>query len=425
MDLDSTRSGRGSDPFLERSTTDAHPRGGRGSLMLVLGFAFAVEGALYSAVTPIVPLLTRRFSLSDSAAGLLLSGYSAGLVAGALLCVPLLKRVNARTVTIAGLVALALTTVLFAWGGAAVILIAARVGGGTAAGVMWTACITWLLSVWPDERRGAALGSSMSYAVVGTLAGPSIGTLAVQLGVRVPYTAVAILCVTAAAWILTMPRPPRAPSEPLEGALPATRARTLAVLAGGMLALAGGVIGLVNVAGPLVLTRGGASDLFGGLVFLGAAALTVLTGRPMGALVDRLGTRWPLLAGLLCLAILLILLGAGMSAPAVGSVVAALLVVNNLCYIASAAMLTGSGQAAGWSLRFATALVATVWGSGETVGALLTGLGLDTFGTAWTTGIGAALVVLGLAVLAVGTATRNPGRTVVPEVTASGGARRP
>ena len=141
-------------------------------------------------------------------------------------------------------------------------------------------------------------------------------------------------------------------------------------------------------------------------------------------MIDRLGTRWPLLAGLLCLAVLVILLGAGTGAPAVGSVVAALLVVNNLCYIASAAMLTRSGQAAGWSLRFATALVATVWGSGETVGALLTGLGLDTFGTAWTTGIGAALVVLGLAVLAVGTATRNPGRTVVPEVTASGGARR-
>jgi hypothetical protein len=61
-------------------------------------------------------------------------------------------------------------------------------------------------------------------------------------------------------------------------------------------------------------------------------------------------------------------------------------------------MLTGAGEAAGWSLRFATALLATVWGTGETVGAVLAGVGLDGLGSAWTTSIAGASVAVGILV---------------------------
>jgi predicted MFS family arabinose efflux permease len=382
-------------------------RGGQGRLLVILGFSFAVEGALYSAVTPILPLLTRRFSLSDSVAGLLLSGYSAGLIIGSLLCVAILKRANARGVAAGGLVALAASTILFAWSGNGAVLISARLAGGTAAGAMWTACVTWLLNVWADDRRGAVLGTSMSFGVFGALAGPAIGTVAVQFGVRLPYSLVAILCLVAAVYIFTLDRPPDGWEGKSERAGMPPRARRLALLAGMITGLAGVVMGLINVAGPLVLTRLGGSDLFGGLVFLAAALFCGIAGRPMGRMIDRWGTRRPLLAGLLSLAVLQPVLAADMP-PFLGGVVVAVLVVGNtLCYIGVATMLTRTGQVAGWGLRFSTALVATAWGTGETLGAICAGVGLDHLGTMWTTIASAGLVVVGIAVLAVITGGRE------------------
>jgi predicted MFS family arabinose efflux permease len=195
------------------------------------------------------------------------------------------------------------------------------------------------------------------------------------------------------------------------------------VLAGGLVALTGAVIGLVNVAAPLVLTRLGASDFYGGVVFLIAAVLSVGTGRPLGAAVDRFGTRPALALGLLGLAVLTPLLGAGFPVQAAAAVVIALLVWNNLCYVSLATMLTRSGEAAGWSLRFATALLATVWGTGETVGAVLAGLGLDSLGSGWTTAVAGASVAVGLVVFAWMTAGGS-GRRAEPENLPATGAAR-
>src|SRR6266536_815925 len=107
-------------------------------LVAVLGIAFATEGALYSAVTPILPLLSRTLHMSDSQAGVLLSSYSAGLVAGSLLCVLVLRRVNARTGAAGALVLLSLSTLVFAWAQRYEVALAFRLLQGIAGGAAWT-----------------------------------------------------------------------------------------------------------------------------------------------------------------------------------------------------------------------------------------------------------------------------------------------
>ncbi|MDT2006457.1 transposase [Rhodococcus opacus] len=111
-----------------------------------------------------------------------------------------------------------------------------------------------------------------------------------------------------------------------------------------------------------------------------AALATILIGGPTGTIVDKRGAAVPLSVGLLSTGLLSIgdrrwhdvvdqwighrsFDGGGVRLLRAGGV-----------------MLTRGGEALGWPLRFATALSATVWGIGETVGALVSGYGLDTIG---------------------------------------------
>jgi predicted MFS family arabinose efflux permease len=385
-------------------------------LVVVLGFAFAVEGALYSAVTPIMPLLSRRLGMSESQAGVMLSSYSAALVVGSLLCALALRRLNARGVATGALTLLALSTVVFAWSQDYELSVSFRLVQGLAGGAIWTASITWLLRLFPSDQRGEALGLSVGPAVVGTIAGPAIGTVALELGVRGPYTVVAVLCLAAAGWLLRMPKPPL--HGDVEKFVPTARGRSrrLAVLGAAVATVAGALLGLINLMGPLVLVGLGAAERIAGLVFVIAAVATVIAARPLGMLVDRRGTTWTASAGLIVMALALPVFGMRPGVLLTGAVVVILLLANNLCYISAGALMTREGEKAGWTLSFVTALTATVWGVGETAGALLAGVGLDYADESWTAWLGGALAaVMLLGVLIVGAERRQPGVIVAPE----------
>jgi predicted MFS family arabinose efflux permease len=377
-------------------------------LMAVLSVAFALEGGLYSAVTPIVPLLTRRFDLSEATSALLLSNYSAGIILGSLLCVAFVATFNARAAAAAGLVILAIATVVFAWTANDVALLGARFMGGLGGGVTWTACVAWLLSVWPAERRGEALGRAMGPAVVGTVAGPLVGTLALQVGVRWPFTVVAAVCLTTSLWVLRIPRPDTHVTDTAE--MTSRRSvNKLVVLGAAVATLAGVAIGAVNLAGPLVLTRTGAHDFVGGASFVVAALVTIALARPIGRLVDRVGATATTGVALTLLATTMPLLAPSLGPGPIAIMIVLLVAATNALYIAASTMLTHGAQRAGWSIYFATALVGTLWGTGETIGALLTGVGFEHFGVGRTVVAGALLMALGLATV-LAARTRAAGR---------------
>jgi predicted MFS family arabinose efflux permease len=396
---------------MRAQNTRIGPRG----LIPILAFAFAVEGALYSAVTPVLPVLSRQFGLSDSMAGVLLSSYSAGLTMGSLLCVLILKRTNPRNVAACAMAALALMTIVFAWTDSSAVLMGSRLGQGIAAGTTWTASVAWLLSAWPIERRGEAIASAMSPAIVGTVAGPFIGTVGLPLGLELPYTVVAVCCSTVTILLFRMPRPPREHSLVAAPFKSKRSARTIAMIGAGASALAGAVIGLVNLSGPLLLHDRGGSDYLGATTFVVAAAASVFAAKPLGRFIDRVGARRTTVPGLLILVVLLPLLSLDVDPNLIALVIVALVVSNNFCYISASTLVTKAGQESGWSLQFSGALLTTLWGSGETIGPLLAGVGLDTLGPEWTMVSSAAVVVVGLLIMVMKLRGQNEPAENAPE----------
>lgn len=367
------------------------PRPGSRGLVAVLGFAFAVEGALYSAVTPILPMLSRHLAMSEPEAGLMLSSYSAGLVAGSLICVPVLRRFDVRTIAASTLLVLAFSTAIFASTSDYEFALASRLVQGIAGGATWTACVTWLLRLFPIEKRGEAIGMAAGPAVVGTIAGPAIGTIGVEIGIRGPYTAVALMCVASAAWLLRMPRPVLRRDVSGNPPRPTRRPRRLLLLGAALVVADGAIIGLINLEGPLVLVSTGASERTAGVVFAAAAVGTVFAARLLGIWVDRRGAIRAAAAGMAVMTLTLPLLGVGWGTWLTAAAVVLALLANNLSYIASGTLLSREGERAGWTDSFVMAVAATVWGIGETVGALLAGVGLEVAGDLSTASAGAVL----------------------------------
>lgn len=369
----------------------------RRRFMGVLGCAFVVEAGLYSAITPIVPQLRDRFGLSEAAAGLLMSSYSVGIVIGSLVCMGIVARVDARTTAVAALVALAATTLAFAWTADSHVLIGARLLQGIAGGITWTACVTWVLRVWPANRRGEALSAAVAPAVVGTVLGPAIGTLAIKIGVGVSYTVVAAVCVGAAIAMLQLPRPRERQAPELASTRSIGAIDRLGVSGAVAVVVAGIVVGVVNLAGPQILAKMQSPAWTAGLAFTAAAVVTVAVARPVGRLVDIYGAQRATVVAFVAIAIFLPVLAiTGLSWLAVVLIAASVVGVNS-CYLAASAMLTTGIERVGGSLYFATALVGTLWGVGESVGAILAGVGLGAGGAAWTLAGTLAMVAVGCA----------------------------
>ncbi|WP_368680745.1 MFS transporter (plasmid) [Rhodococcus opacus] len=368
------------------------------ALLILLIFSIVVEGALYSAIVPMLPFFTREFDLSDSAAGLLVSGYSAGLVAGSLLTVVVLRFIGVRNVMCAGLLAFSASTVAFAVSDTSTLLTTARTGQGLAAGVLSTACIFWLLDAAGPAQRGAVLGRALSYTFIGTIAGPLIGTVAVQYGIALSYSVVAVCCGLAAGLLARMPEPQDRRESERAPAYPTSHPRSTAYIGVWIVALVGALAGLTNLAGPLMLTRVGASDVFVGAVFVVASLATIVVGRVTGAVADGRGALLPLSVGLLVAIALLIVFGIEFGPILNGLIVMGLMVSVFVCFVPGGVLLTRGGEAIGWPLRFAIALSSTAWGIGETVGASATGFGLDSVGALGTYSIAAGIAVLSLGV---------------------------
>lgn len=380
-------------------------------LFVAIVLAIVVEGALYSALVPQLPQLTRQFGLSPTASGLLMSGYSGGLVLGSLLCIPLLRRLPARAGVVLGLAIFAVTTAVFAVTTDSAVLLMSRLGQGVSSGLLWTACVVWLLSTSAPQRRGATLGRALSYTFIGTVAGPAIGTLATQIGRPISYLTVAAMCLCVTVWVLLLVAPSyysRSDSAPGAGQT-GSAPRSVAFLGIWVVAYSGMCIGMVNVVGPLWLSGLGAADLSIGAVFIVAAVATISVSALAGIGVDRFGAATPLIGSCIVTVVLFALTPMLGSWPLYASATVATLTVLFVCFVSGQTALTRSGEDAGWSLQFCTAISAVTWGGGETVGAVLAGTGLGRWGPNATVIMVTALTLVTLIAVVTVARTRQAG----------------
>ena len=201
-----------------RSWSGGSPAGStdgvRRLLFLVGGIVF-VDTMFFVALTPLLPDYAEQYDLSKAGVGVLAGAYPIGALAGGIPGGLATARFGARPTTIAGVLVIAVTTMIFATGDSIVVLDIARFVQGFGSAFAWTAGLTWLVGATPADRRGQTIGLAMSAAIVGALFGPVLGGVASVVGQAAAFGAAALVAVALAVWAFFTDAPPPTRPQPL------------------------------------------------------------------------------------------------------------------------------------------------------------------------------------------------------------------
>ncbi len=261
------------------------PAAGPGRRVAALVYAVVlVSSSLQVGIAPVLPSYTRRFHLSGTGTGLLLSMTALATFCVALPAGRLTDRLGARRLTLlAGwLMAVAACTQGLAPSYGA--LLASRLGFGFGYGIAWTAGLAWLDEV---AAGPSALGGAVAASGVGGVAGPALtGFLAARWGLATPFvvTGVALATVTLALTAAPGSRPAVRRAAVRTGAqLAALLGRpgtVAAVVAAGVAASVSSLLVPLELHRARISTGGiGLVFALSGVVFVAASAAVSTAGR--------------------------------------------------------------------------------------------------------------------------------------------------
>lgn len=253
--------------------------------VMLLGAVFIAEAALYSALAPLLASYARNGEISKIAAGALNGAYAFGLIPGGLAAGQLTNRLGSRRTTILGTAVFAASTAWFGTATAIDTQTVARAVQGLAAGCMWGGALAWLINAAPIRRRGEFIGIATGASMLGSIVGPAIGILTVELGKETAYLGSA--AAIAALIIPLYLTPSRQPVTRQTGLL--TKSITSSALrAGSWLTLLGSAaFAILLTLLPLRLESAGATPTEVGIVFLSASILSSVLATFSGRLSDR------------------------------------------------------------------------------------------------------------------------------------------
>jgi MFS family permease len=338
-------------------------------LFLVAGAIVFVDTMFYAAVVPLLPTLTRELHLSKASAGVLTAGYAAGTLVGSIPGGMLASRAGPRVTIYTGLLLLGASSVAFGFLDNIVLLDTARFVQGFGGACTWAGSLAWLISEFPVERRGSAIGGALAAAIGGALFGPVIGTLAHVLGRAPVFSAVVVVAGALAVLVKLLPVPSPAVSEPGPTRLFEHVFHSGIGFAMWLVALPAIASGVINVLGPLRLNALGASVVGIGATFLIAAAAEAIVSPAVGHVSDRRGRMFPLRIGLAAAAIVLLCFAPAKSVVVAAAVVVLAAVALGAFWAPAMAMLADVADASGLSQGYAMALTNLAWASGQIIGA--------------------------------------------------------
>ncbi len=169
------------------------------AVALVTAACFTDIVALGVAV-PVLPDMGRRLGASPAIIGLLFGSFGATMLIVSIPMGAISDRVGRRSPMLAGLAALAASTLLFAYAQRLPALFAARLVQGAADATTWVVGFALVADLYPPEERGKVTGLILGGTSVAYLVGPSIGGWLYEIGgIRMPF-----LCVTAMAAVTTV-----------------------------------------------------------------------------------------------------------------------------------------------------------------------------------------------------------------------------
>lgn len=342
--------------------------GGLVKLLAFVSVVVFVETIFYYAVVPLLPHYAHRFGLSKSGAGLLVAAYPIGTLLGAMPGGLYASKVGVRRTVVAGLVLMSAATLVFGFADSAVLLDSARFVQGVGGAGIWAGGLAWLTLSVPIDRRAQALGVAIGAAIAGALFGPVVGAIASRVGTGPTFSAASVIGACLIVISLLIAAPTTEEAQSLRHAAVALKDPSL--LGGVWITFLGGLaFGVVDVLGPLRLSRLGATAIVIGAAFLGAAALEAALSPVIGRIADRRG---PVLPVRVCVAFaVLVSLLLPFATPA--SLLVALIVVGlpayGLLFVPGAAMISDGAQRQGLHQGLGFAIWLFAWAAGQGIAA--------------------------------------------------------
>ncbi|MCC7415701.1 MAG: MFS transporter [Acidobacteria bacterium] len=376
-------------------------RSARATAVALVTLAVFTDAVAYSIAVPVLPDLSRRFGASPTAIGLLFASFGLTLLVVSIPMGTMSDRIGRKGPMLAGLVALAAATLLFAFADSLRWLFAARLVQGGADAVTWVVGFALLADLYGRDERGAVMGMVMSGATFAFMAGPTLGGwLYERGGVELPFLAVAALagfCLAAFAWVRLPGQ--RAERERIPAAailrVPAVAACTTAVV------VAAATLSMFEPVLPLFLsTELGVGPARIGVVFGAGAVASMLLHPIYGRLADRWGGRRLTLIGLAITACTIPAIGRAWSFQSAVALyvlfaaTVAIVITPSLTYMAEA---TSSAGIESFGVGYG--LYNMGWGIGLLIGPALGGflferLGFPTLALIWAPCVVAIAIVL-------------------------------
>ncbi|WP_127573671.1 MFS transporter [Georgenia faecalis] len=253
------------------------------SLLVLAGATFVlVTGEMLP--TAVLPRMSADLGVTTARTGLLVSAWALTVVVASVPLVRLTGRWGRRDVVAGALVVFAASALLTAAGEDYAVVLAARLVGAAACGLLWSTVNAHTAQLVPGEGLGRAIAVVLGGATLGTVLGVPLASLAAGAGGwRGAFAGLAVLALAAAVLVRTVVLPGRPEVPATDGA--GGRPSLTPVLA------VAGLVGLVLVghfaaytfvtrllAGPADVLPGGITTLL--LVFgLASAVGLVVVGR--------------------------------------------------------------------------------------------------------------------------------------------------
>jgi MFS family permease len=387
----------------------------RRAIVAIAVGAVTIDSALLGLIAPLLPDIEQRTGAGDAALGLALAAYAVPI---ALLSLPLGRAADTfgrRTLLIAGLLFVAVGSVLVAISDSIGVLIAARAVQGVGSAASWISALALVSDTALPGRRGEALGVALGATGAGSIAGPALGGVTADLlSFEAPlliFCGLALVLMIAA--LAVLPREARRTASAMP-ALPvvirATRSGLGAWAAGIMLGSAL-LLGLVEVVAPLDLdARLGLSSSAIGLLFAASIAVDAVASPLGGRWGDRRGRLGPAIVGIVTTGVSMIALAV---LPGIGGTAVALAIYGAGFGLMMAAAVPWLDEAfPGRERGLAYGVQNLVYAGGYAVGPVLGGVLLETADADLAYGLAAA--GLGVGALALAIFSRgHPGMTRV------------
>ena len=328
-----------------------------------------LEAAMYSVITPMLPYFARTLPASKPELGVLAGAYTAGAIPGAIIGGRLSQRHGVRRTTLVGTLLFALAVPAFGIATNLVTLDILRFIAGIGGGMTWGGLMTWVIGIAPEGRRGELVGTALGSGIVGTLIGPVLGVVAVEVSIPLVFTLIGVGSIAMSALLMRAPEPERH-ADRASAPLRALLARPRALLGIWLTTLEAVAFGALYVLLPLRMAQLGGSSVEIGATFLGSSVIAMFVAPRVGLICDRRGTFLPIVIALSASACMIVLL----PLPSSVLVVAVLSIVVmgaplSAFLVPSVSMMSDAAQAAGVALAVSTMLFNLAYAFGETFGA--------------------------------------------------------